>query len=65
MRTVLGLSWSRMMHLAPAAVCLALLAGCGRPATVITGVVTLDEEPVPNALIELFPLSGQIGRAHV
>jgi hypothetical protein len=58
-RTVLRLSRFRMMHLAPAAVCLALLAGCGRPATVITGVVTLDEELVPNALIELFPLSGR------
>jgi hypothetical protein len=35
------------------------LAGCGEPATVITGVVTLDGQPVPRATLEFFPVSGR------
>ena len=36
-----------------------LLAGCGKPATEITGVVSLDGQPVPNATLEFFPVSGK------
>ena len=35
------------------------LAGCGEPATVITGVVTLDGQPVPKATLEFFPVAGR------
>ncbi len=35
------------------------LAGCGSPATVITGLVTLDGKPVPRAALEFFPVSGK------
>lgn len=38
---------------------LLLLAGCGRPTTVITGQVTLDGETVPQAALEFFPVSGK------
>ena len=35
------------------------LAGCGEQATAITGVVTLDGQPVPKATLEFFPVSGR------
>lgn len=35
------------------------LAGCGEPATVISGVVTLDGQLVPKATLEFFPVSGR------
>jgi hypothetical protein len=38
---------------------MALLIGCGPPATIITGSVTLDAQPVPNASLEFFPISGK------
>ena len=38
---------------------MALLVGCGPPATIITGSVTLDAQPVPNASLEFFPISGK------
>lgn len=38
---------------------LLVLAGCGSPATVITGLVTLDGQPVPRATLEFFPVSGK------
>lgn len=41
-----------------------MLAGCGRPETVVTGLVTLDGQPVPRAVLEFFPVSGE-GRVSV
>jgi len=35
------------------------LTGCREPATVITGVVALDGQPVPKATLEFFPVSGR------
>lgn len=37
----------------------ATVAGCGSSATVLTGVVTLNENPVPGALVEFYPVSGR------
>lgn len=34
-------------------------AGCGRPATVIQGVVSLDGRPLQDAGLEFFPVSGK------
>ena len=39
--------------------CLMALVGCGGPQTVITGLVTLDGQTVPNATLEFFPTSGK------
>ena len=36
-----------------------LVAGCGQPATVLEGLVSLDGQPVANASIEFFPVSGK------
>ncbi len=36
-----------------------VVAGCGKPATVITGLVSLDGQPVPKASLEFFPVSGK------
>jgi hypothetical protein len=36
-----------------------LVTGCGQPATEISGVVSLDGQPVPNASLEFFPISGK------
>jgi hypothetical protein len=41
-----------------------LAVGCGSPQTVITGTVTLDGQPVANAILDMFPVSG-IGRVTV
>ena len=38
---------------------LALIAGCGPPATVVTGVVTLDGAAVSGASVQLFPVGGK------
>jgi FlaG/FlaF family flagellin (archaellin) len=38
---------------------LLVLAGCGGPTTVITGLVTLDGQPVPRAALEFCPTSGK------
>jgi hypothetical protein len=38
---------------------LVALAGCGKPATAITGTVTLDGQPLPKATLEFFPVSGR------
>jgi hypothetical protein len=38
---------------------MALLVGCGPPATIIAGSVTLDGVPVPSASLEFFPVSGK------
>lgn len=38
---------------------LLVLAGCGSPTTVITGLVTLDGQPIPGAALEFFPTSGK------
>jgi FlaG/FlaF family flagellin (archaellin) len=54
--TVLRLSRSDPGLLAMAVV---VLTGCGSAATVITGLVTLDGEPVPQAALEFFPMSGK------
>jgi len=35
------------------------ICGCGNPATVIEGMVSLDGQPVPNASLEFFPVSGK------
>lgn len=35
------------------------ICGCGKPATVIEGLVSLDGQPVPNASLEFFPVSGK------
>lgn len=35
------------------------ICGCGNPATVIEGLVSLDGQPVPNASLEFFPVSGK------
>lgn len=40
------------------------ICGCGNPATVIEGLVSLDGQPVPNASLEFFPVSGK-GRVSV
>lgn len=37
------------------------VAGCGRPATEITGTVTLDGVGLPDATLDFFPTSG-VGR---
>jgi hypothetical protein len=36
-----------------------LFVGCDKPATVITGLVLLDGQPIPNATLEFFPVSGK------
>jgi hypothetical protein len=41
------------------ALAVVLLTGCGGPATVITGLVTLDGQPVAQAVLEFFPVSGK------
>jgi hypothetical protein len=41
-----------------------LAVGCGSPQTVITGTVTLDGQPVANAILDMFPVSA-IGRVTV
>jgi len=41
------------------ALAVVVLTGCGGPATVITGLVTLDGQPVPQAVLEFFPVSGK------
>jgi hypothetical protein len=41
------------------AVGLLLSAGCGSPATVVTGVVTMDGEPVAGASVQLYPVGGK------
>lgn len=46
------------------AAALIAVAGCGKPTTAITGLVTLDRNPVPNASLEFFPVSGK-GRVSV
>lgn len=33
--------------------------GCKEPTTTVTGLVTLDGEPVPQAALEFFPVSGK------
>jgi len=38
---------------------LLVLAGCGSPTTIITGLVTLDGQPVPRAVLQFFPISGK------
>jgi hypothetical protein len=38
---------------------LALVAGCGPPATVVTGVVTLDGAAVSGASVQLYPVGGK------
>lgn len=35
------------------------ICGCGKSATVIDGIVSLDGQPVPNASLEFFPVSGK------
>ena len=40
------------------ALLLSSMAGCGKPSTVITGVVTFDGRPVPEAVMEFFPTAG-------
>lgn len=47
------------LHAATSVAVMAVLVGCGPPATVITGSVTLDRQPVPNASLEFFPVSGK------
>jgi hypothetical protein len=36
-----------------------VVAGCGKPATVIEGLVSLDGQSAPNASLEFFPVSGK------
>jgi hypothetical protein len=38
---------------------LGLIVGCGPPATVVTGVVTLDGAAVSEASVQLFPVGGK------
>jgi hypothetical protein len=38
---------------------LMIAVGCGAPAAVITGVVTLDGQSLPNATLEFYPVSGR------
>jgi hypothetical protein len=40
------------------ALLLSSMAGCGKPSTVITGMVTIDGRPVPGAVMEFFPTAG-------
>jgi len=35
------------------------ICGCGNSATVIEGIGSLDGQPVPNASLEFFPVSGK------
>lgn len=42
-----------------AAALLLAVAGCGKPTTTITGIVTLDGNPVAGATLEFFPVSGK------
>ena len=35
------------------------ICGCSNSATVIEGIVSLDGQPVPNASLEFFPVSGK------
>ena len=51
----------RSIVLATVASC---VAGCGAPATVITGTVTLDGVAIPDATLDLFPTSG-VGKVSV
>lgn len=43
---------------------LLVLAGCGKPATEIAGTVTLDGAPLPDAVLDMFPISG-VGKVSV
>jgi len=36
-----------------------LVSGCSKPVTEISGVVSCDGQPVPNASLEFFPVSGK------
>ena len=51
----------RSIVLATVALC---VAGCGRPATEITGTVTLDGAAIPDATLDFFPTSG-VGKVSV
>lgn len=46
------------LHAATKFAVVVVLVGCGPPATVVTGLVTLDGQPVLNASLEFFPVSG-------
>jgi hypothetical protein len=35
------------------------ITGCGQPTTEISGVVSLDGQPIPKASLEFFPVSGK------
>ncbi|MDX1930685.1 MAG: carboxypeptidase-like regulatory domain-containing protein [Pirellulaceae bacterium] len=37
---------------------LLFVAGCGNGLTPITGVVTMDDKPLPNAIVTFFPVDG-------
>jgi hypothetical protein len=58
MRTSL-LTMPRGMRLLIVTLAIVSLTGCGEPATVISGVVMLDGQPVPRATLEFFPVSGR------
>ena len=50
---------SARLRLAGISAITACFIGCGTPATTITGAVTLDGQPVPNASLEFFPVTGK------
>ena len=59
MPTTLDTSRLAAVFRSVAAGAILVVAGCGKPATVITGLVSLDGQPVPKASLEFFPVSGK------
>jgi len=61
MPRLVATSRSRSVSIKIAAVALVALAacGCGQAPTRIEGVVTLDGEPLPNAMVQFFPLGSE------
>lgn len=45
------------------AVVILTMLGCGPPATIVTGVVKLDGQPVPRAIVDLTPERGDLPTA--
>lgn len=64
MAAVLRSNWCHLPGKVLVSLCVFAFAGCREPQTVITGLVTFDGQPVPQAALEFFPTSGT-GRVSV
>lgn len=59
MHTIQTCRWRILLGLGLSLAAALGICGCGNPATVIEGLVTLDAQPVSNASLEFFPVSGE------